>query len=207
MKTLRLIVVSAIFTTIFALSTFAQTTGRAGIIDARFFDDEKQGITKLVTATATVEAEFKVKGAELKAMQDKMATTAKDGQAMQKAFTDNPKGPIGESQIRAKADELEKLQIEFKRKQEDASVAYSRRLQQLTGPIYDDIQTALVEFSKKNGFSMLLDARPFGQTQENPDGVSIFMYVDEKANVTADFIAFCNAKFSAPATPKPATPK
>ena len=193
--------------TIFALSTFAQTTGKAGIVDPRFFDDEKQGIKKLVDATATIEAEFKVKGAELQAMKDKMATIAKDGQAMQKAFADNPKGPIGASQIQAKADELEKMQTEFKRKQEDYGNAYNRRLGQVTGPIYDDIQTALVEFSKKNGFSLLLDARPFGQTQENQDGISIFMYVDEKANVTGDFIAFCNAKFSAPATPKPATPK
>jgi Skp family chaperone for outer membrane proteins len=207
MKTFRLIVVSAVFTTIFALSAFAQATGKVGIINPSFFDDEKQGITKLVAATATVENEFKPRITELQTMKDKMAAISKDGQAMVDAYQKTPNGPIGPAQIQAKNDELEKLQTEYKRKQEDLSNAYGRRLQQVTGPIYDDVRKTLSEYTKQKGISILLDARPFGQTQENPDGVSIFLYVDEKSDVTPDFIAFCNAKFAAPATPKPTTPK
>jgi Skp family chaperone for outer membrane proteins len=208
MKTLRLIVVSAVFATIFVLSAFAQTTGKIGIINPGFFDDEKQGITKLVVATTTAETEFKPRIAELQAMRDKMAAISKEGQAMVDAYQKNPNnGPIGPAQIQAKNDELEKMNTEFKRKQEDLNNAYGRRLQQLTAPIYADIRKALDEYTKQKGFSVLLDARPLGQTQENPDGVSIFVYVDDKADITPDFIAFCNTKFAAPATPKPTTPK
>jgi Skp family chaperone for outer membrane proteins len=208
MRTFRLFVVSAIFTTIFALSAIAQAqvgaTGKVGIIDPRFFEDEKAGITKLVGAVNTVEAEFKTRGAELKAMQDKMAAIQKEGQSMQKAYEAAPNGPIGPAQIQAKAEELEKMNVEFKRKQEDAGAAYSRRLQVVTAPIYADIQKALAEFTKKNNISVLLDARPFGQTQENQDGISIFIYVDKNANITDEFIAFCNTSFVGLATTKTA---
>jgi Skp family chaperone for outer membrane proteins len=207
MKTLRLIVVSAIFATIFALTTFAQATGKVGIIDPGAFEDEKQGITKLVNAIATVNKEFEPRGLELKTMQEKMAAIQKEGQAMVKAYETNDKGPIGPQQIQAKTDELEKMQVEFKRKQEDASNAYQRRLGTVTGPIYADIRKAIGDFATQKGFAVLLDASNIGQTQENP-GVSIYIYVDKNANVSNDFIAFCNTKFAAPATAaKPTTPK
>ncbi len=207
MKTLRLIVVSAVFTTIFALSAFAQVTGKVGIIDPRYFEDEKLGITKIIQANTTVETEFKPRITELQTMREKMTAISKEGQAMVDAAAKNPNGPIGQQQIAAKTEELDKMQTEFKRKQEDLNNAYGRRLQQLTAPIYVEIRKTLDEFTKKNGFSILLDATPLGQTQENPNGISIFVYVDDKADVTKDFIAFCNAKFAAPATPKPTTPK
>lgn len=207
MKTLRLIVVSAVFTTIFALSTFAQTTGKVGVIDPRYFEDEKQGITKIVQANATVETEYKPRITELQTMRDKMTAISKEGQQMVDAFQKNPGGVIGQQQIQAKTEELEKLQTEFKRKQEDLNNAFGRRLQQLTGPIYVEVRKALDEYTKQKGYSILLDATPLGQTQENPNGISIFVYLDDKADVTKDFIAFCNAKFAAPATPKPTTPK
>jgi Skp family chaperone for outer membrane proteins len=206
MKTLRLLVVSAIFTTIFTLATFAQTAGKVGIIDPGAFEDEKVGITKLVNATAAVIKEFELQGTALKTMNDKMAAIAKEGQTMLDAYNKNPNGVIGQAQIAAKNDELEKLQVEYKRKQEDASNAYGRRLQQVTAPIYDDIRKALSEFAVQKGFAVLLDASPIGQTQENP-GTSIYLFVDKSANVTAEFITFCNAKLAAPAAPKPTTPK
>ncbi len=207
MKTLRLFVVSALFTTIFSLSVFAQTTGKVGVLDPRFFEDEKLGITKIVQANATVEAEFKPRITELQTMRDKMATVSKDGQAMVEAAKKTPNGPIGQEQILLKQEELEKLDREFKRKQEDLQNAFGRRQQQLTAPIYVEIRKAIEEFSAKNGYAVLLDLTPLGQTQENPNGISIFVHIDAKADVTKDFIAFCNTKFAAPTTTKPATPK
>jgi Skp family chaperone for outer membrane proteins len=211
MKTLRLIVVSAVFTTIFALSAFAQVqpagAGKVGVIDPRYFEDDKLGITKIVQANTTVENEFKPRITELQTMRDKMTAISKEGQAMVAAYEKTPGGVIGPAQIQAKNEELDRMQIEFKRKNEDLQNAAGRRTQQLTAPIYVEIRKALDEFAKQKGYSVVFDATPLGQTQENPNGISIFLYVDEKADVTKDFIAFCNAKFAASATPKPTTPK
>jgi Skp family chaperone for outer membrane proteins len=209
MTKFRLIAVSLFLTAIFIGSAFAQTQpgAKIGVINPDFFEADKGGITKLVNALNAVDAEFKPRQLELQALRDKMNTVAKEGQDMQKAFELNPKGPIGATQIQAKADEFEKMQVEFKRKQEDAGNAFNRRLQQATAGIYAEIGKALDEYVKQKGYTVLLDARPFARTQENPNGISIYFYVDEKADITADFITFCNAKLAAPtAATKPPTP-
>jgi outer membrane protein len=210
MKRFRFIAVTLMLTVAFIGSAFAQTTGKVGIINPDAFEDEKVGIKKLVNAMNTVNTEFTVKQKELQTMQDRINALAKDGDTMLKAYQANPNGPIGPVQIQAKQDEFEKLKTDFNRQREDYNNAAGKRLDQLTGPIYQEISKALDEYAKTKGYSILLDARNLGRSQENP-GVSIYLFVDDKADVTIDFVAFCNAKFAAGTTPttptKPATTK
>lgn len=197
MKRFRLIAVALMLTAAFIGSAFAQTTGKVGVINPEAFEDEKVGIKKLVNAITLVNNEFKVQQTELETLRNKINAVAAEGKKMQEAFAANDKGPIGPAQIQAKQDEFEKLQTEYKRKSEDVGGAYSKRLATVTDPIYAEISKAFQDFVKQQGYSILLDGRPFGRTQENPNGISIFFYVDDKADVTIEFVNFCNTRFAA----------
>jgi Skp family chaperone for outer membrane proteins len=199
MKTLRLIVVSAVFTTIFALSAFAQTAGKIGIIYSGAFEDEKIGITKVVTALKALETEFKPSITALQALADKATAVGKEAQKLQEAYQANPTGAIGPDQIRPKAEEYERLGTEYKRKEEDLKNSIARRRQQVTSPIYQEVGKVMDQYAKEKGFSALFDG--------SQDEKGMLIFVDEKSEVTKDFITYCNTKFAGPAAPKPTTPK
>jgi Skp family chaperone for outer membrane proteins len=199
MKTLRLIVVSAVFTTIFTLSAFAQTTAKVGVIYSGAFEDEKIGITKVVAALNALENEFKPSIAALQALADKATAVGKEAQSLQDAYTKNPNGPIGPAQIQPKVDEYERLGTEYKRKEEDLKNSIARRRPQVTGPIYQEVGKILEQYAKEKGFTALFDG--------SQDEKGMLVFVDEKSEITKDFITYCNLKLAAPAAPKPTTPK
>jgi Skp family chaperone for outer membrane proteins len=199
MKTLRLIVVSAVFTTIFALSAFAQTAGKVGIIYSGAFEDEKIGITKVVAALKALQTEFQPSITALQALGDKATAVGKEAQKLQEAYQANPNGPIGPAQIQPKAEEYERLGTEYKRKEEDLKNSIARRRQQVTGTIYQEVGKVLEQYGAEKGFSAIFDG--------SQDEKGMLIFVDQKIEVTKDFITYCNAKMAAPATPKPTTPK
>ena len=79
--------------------------------------------------------------------------------------------------LQAKADQAQQLETEMKRKQEDGKKALDRRIQELTGPVYQDIGSALQAYAKARGRASsmgpkiiilvaLLAALPVGGTQK-----------------------------------------
>ena len=82
-------------------------------------------------------------------------------------------------------EQAQTLQIEIQRKQEDARVAYSKRLSALTDPIRLSIFNALETYSKARGVDLLIDLAKF------PDGV---LLVNQNADMTAAFIRDYNSK-------------
>jgi Skp family chaperone for outer membrane proteins len=54
-------------------------------------------------------------------------------------------------------DKIELMKTEFKRKGEDAQAAYQKRLQDVLGPVYDDIGKALDAYAKAHGITLILD--------------------------------------------------
>ncbi len=204
MKTFRLLAVSLFVTAIFSVAALAQTSPiKIGVMDTRFFEDEKLGITKYVGALNVLDAEFKPKITELEALGTRLQNLTKEGQQMADAYQKNPNGPIGPQQIQAKADEVEKVKLEGQRKQEDLKASYERRRQQIVGPIFQDIGKVLQEFAKAKGYTMIFDLAK--------DEQGFLLAVgDEKIDVTKDFITFYNTKpatTAATTTPKPTTPK
>lgn len=192
MKTFRLIAASFIFAAAFAVSAFAQAadTGKIGLVNAFAFEDPKTGITKLVTASNTLEAEFKQPAADLQTMYNKI-------QALQKEVTDltaqlnDPKFPGDKAKLQAtiqsKTDDGEKMAREFKFKQDDLKARIDSRRQVVVGPIYNDVMKALQEFAVKNGYSVILDGAKLEDAQ-------ILMGFNPKYDVTKDFITFYNAR-------------
>jgi Skp family chaperone for outer membrane proteins len=204
MRTVRFTAASFILTAIFAVSAFAQTApGKIGLINSTSFLAEKGGITKLVSALTALEAEFKPSmtegqglltrqqnlAAEIKKLQDQLAAPA-TAVPIDKAKL--------QDQLNTKIDEYQNLEITIKRKQEDIKGKYDRRAEIVLGPIQDDIATALNEYAKKNGFSVILNGNKLQEAQ-------ILMGWDPAVDVTTSFITFYNTR--TPATASAAKPQ
>ncbi|MEP6902149.1 MAG: OmpH family outer membrane protein [Actinomycetota bacterium] len=195
MRTFRLIAVSAVFAAIFAVSAFAQTAaGKIGLINTQAFDDDKVGITKYVAGLNSIEAEFKPTFAELQTLGTKIQALEKELKDLQ-AKAQDPKNtvPINQATVTAKAEEYDKLTREFKFKQEDAKARYERRELAVMGPIRQDIGNAIQEFTKKNGYMLMLDIAKL-------DGAGVLLGFDETADITKQFIVFYNARPATTAT-------
>jgi Skp family chaperone for outer membrane proteins len=196
MRTFRLIAVSVVFAAIFAVSALAQTTttaGKIGIINTQAFDDDKAGITKYVAGLNSLEAEFKPVFTELQTLGTKIQALEKEIKDLQaKAQDPNNKVPIDPKMVNAKLEEYDKLTREYKFKEEDAKARYQRREAAVMGPIRQDIGNAIQEYTKKNGYMLIIDL--------SKDNTGLVLGVDETADITKAFITFYNARPATTAT-------
>ena len=192
MKTFRLIAVSAIFAAIFAVSAFAQTAAKIGLINTQAFDDDKTGITKYVAALNSLEIEFKPTFTELQTMQTNMQALQKELQGYQDILSKGGKIPISDADVQKKVEALDKMDREFKFKTDDAKVRYQRRETAVMGPVRQDIGNAIQEYTKKNGYVLIVDV--------SKDQNGMILGLDETADITKQFIAFYNTRPATTAT-------
>ena len=160
-----------VLTGVAAAQVPAQTApAKVGIINSDLFANPTGGVTRLVNALNTINTEFKGK-------RDEIAQLVARFESLQ---ADAIKAPT-----EAKQDQLQTLQIDIQRKQEDARVAYAKRLAALTDPIRRSVFTALEAYAKQRGIDVLLDLSKF------PDGV---LLANQNADMTAGFIKDFNSK-------------
>lgn len=206
MKAIRTTFFAAAFAATAALTASAQTTparptpapagavtvaeGKFAIIDTEAFGDQKEGIKRLVAAFQTVEREFKPRRDEITTLRTRYEALAKEINDT-KAVSD-PKA------LQTKADQATQLEVEIKRKQEDGQKALDRRVQELTGPVYQDIGNALQAFAKARGLTVVFDVSKMQ---------GVVMVVDGSVDITNAFIADYNTRNpAATAATAPATP-
>ena len=198
MKTFRSIAAVFVFAAIFAVSAFAQTPaavpapGKLAVVNTQAFDADKGGITKYVNAMNSLETEFKTTQTELQTMGTRLQTLQNEIKTIQEGIQKNPGVPIA-ANANAKVEEFDKLSREFKFKQEDAKARYERREAAIMGPVRQDIGNAIQEFTKKNGYVLMLDVAKL-------DNAGMILGLDEAANVTKQFILFYNARPATTAT-------
>ena len=185
MKTIRLFAVSLFLTGLFVLSSFAQTN-KIAVINIYAFGDEKGGITKYIGAINSINNEFKPLNEELRTMQTKLQTLASDIENLKKLAAQNPKA-FDEKSAQAKVDEAQKLQRDIKFKQEDGNVRLEKRKQAVLAPVMQDIMKAVQDFSKQKSYSMVLEISKLAEA-------GILLGIDEKADITKEFIAYYNAR-------------
>jgi Skp family chaperone for outer membrane proteins len=206
MKIFRLIAAAAFMAAITILPAYAQGTGRpaatapaqaananvpdskVALVNTDAFGDEKQGITRLVNAVKSVDREFTPRKTDLQGMQTRITQLTTD--------ITNTTNLADQKTIQAKQEQLDALKKEYQRKGEDAQAAYNKRLQEVVGPIYDDIGKSLDAFGKTHGITLMLDAAKIGP--------AIIMATDAM-DVTAAFIREFNS--SHPATASTAGPE
>lgn len=194
MKTFRLIAVSVFFAAIFAVSALAQTTtaGKIGLINTQAFDDAKTGITKYVTALNSLETEFKPVFTELQTLGTKIQALEKEIKGYQEIVQKGGKIPISDADLNKKIEDYDKSLREYKFKEEGAKASYERRQQVIMGPVRQDIGNAIQEFTKKNGYVLIIDV--------SRDNTGMILGLDETADVTKQFITFYNARPATTAT-------
>lgn len=143
---------------------------KVGIIDSNLFADPTNGIKRLVTALRTLDTEFKPR-------RDEITQLVSRFNALQ---ADAVKAPTA-----AKQDQLQTLQIEITRKQEDARVAYAKRTAALANPIRGSVYIALEAYTKQRGLDVLIDVSKF------PEGV---LLANRNIDLTPGFIRDFNSK-------------
>ncbi len=206
MKIIRAIAAVAFFAAISAVSVVAQpkptttaapaTTGSAtgnvpdtklALVDTDQFLDEKAGIVRLVTAAKKVENEFLPRRTELQTLQGQIDKLTAD---LQKA------APVQDQKVSAQQqDTIDSKKRELTRKTEDAQSQYQKRLQEMLGPVYDDIGKALDAYAKAHGITLILDVTK----------IQGIVSAAESLDITKAFITEFNSKNPATAslTPTP----
>ena len=204
MKIFRAIAAVAFLAAISAGSVFAQprTTAPAGpapapaqtgnvpetkiaLVNTDEFADEKTGITRLVSAMKRVDGEFQPRRTELQTLQ----------QQIEKATADLTKAaPVQDQKVtQQQSDKIELKKTEFKRKGEDAQAGYQKRLQDVLGPVYDDIGKALDAYAKAHGITLILDVTK----------IQGIVSASESLDITRSFITEFNSKNPATASLTP----
>lgn len=174
-KMFLIVAAAFLFTTLNAVAQAPVQTAPAkiGIINSETFSNPNGGVTRLVAALRTLETEFKPRRDEITQLVARF-----DG--LQQVPANTPP-----AQIATRREQAENLQIEIRRKQEDARTAYARRLAALTDPIRRSILTALEAYGKQRGFDLLIDVSKF------PDGI---LLLNQAADLTPAFIRDFNSK-------------
>jgi outer membrane protein len=176
--------------TFLALTAYAQVPSappKIAFIDTGVFYDEKLGITRLVTSSKQVDAEFAARFKELQDGSTKLQSIAKELDTMQKL----PQAQFNQTAYTSKQEEGERLQRELNYKKTEYEAAYTKRRNELVAPVSQDIGKAIDEFAKKNGYGIILDVAKLSSA-------GAVLYYAEVADSTKEFIAFYNAR---PATP------
>src|SRR6185369_797332 len=156
MKVIRIAVVVAAVA-LAAYTIFAQTQTRpapapanVAIIDSSAFSDEKNGIARVMAAMQQIETKYQPLRAEIRGMRDRLTTMRSDIQQ---------KRAIQDATMTAKqSDEADQLEVQIKRKQEDAQASYQRESLAVLDPLQKDIGTALTAYAQSHGVTLLIDA-------------------------------------------------
>lgn len=190
MKVFRIIVAVAALAA-FAILAHTQTRPtpaptNVAIIDSSAFTDDKAGIARVMAAMQSIEAKFQPLRAEIRGMRDRLSTMRADIQ--KKRQVQDPKLTAQQT------DEADRLDVQIKRKAEDAQSSYQRDSLAVLEPLQKDIGTALVAYAQSRGVTLLLDA----------NRVPV-VYAAANLDITKDFIADYNRTHPAGAAPAPAT--
>jgi outer membrane protein len=129
-----------------------------------------------------VDGEFQPRRTELQTLQ----------QQIEKATEDLTKAqPLQDARVsQQQADKIEGMKTEFKRKGEDAQAAYQKKLQDVLGPVYDDIGKALDAYAKAHGITLILDVTK----------IQGILSASESLDITKPFIIEFNSKNPATAS-------
>jgi len=158
---------------------------KIALVDTDEFLNEKNGIVRLVAAAKKVEAEFQPRRTELQGIQAAIDKMTGD---LQKA------APVQDPKVSAQQqDAIDQKKKELQRKGEDAQALYQKRLQEMLGPVYDEIGKALDVFAKARGITLILDVTK----------IQGIVSAAESLDITKPFISEFNSKNPATASLNP----
>lgn len=163
--------------------------GKVAIVDTDAFGDPKTGIVRLVRALDSVNNEFKIQRDELQKLRAQYDQIVKDITATRGVSAPQP--------LATKTEQAESLKKQIERKSQDAQEAYTKRLRDVTAPVWTDINTALQAYARQRGASVIFDISKLGQ---------VMMVINSGVDITSGFIADYNQRNPAAAAASPTRP-
>jgi len=120
------------------------------IIDSSAFSGEKTGITRGTNGMKSLDAKYLPLRTEIRGMRERLSTLRADIQK---------KRLIQDARTAAQqVDEADRLEVQIKRKQEDAQASYQRDSAATLEPLQNHIAGALNAYAQAKGITLVLDA-------------------------------------------------
>ena len=157
------------------------------VIDSGMFADEKNGITRVSAALKQVEISFVGTNSELEKMTQRFQALRSDIEKKQATLS-----PAALAQLNEQA---QQLQLEIKRKTEDAQANYQKRIAAVSAPLQAEIGSAIAAYAQAHGILIIIDVNRIP-----------LVYANDSIDITKDFIAEYNRTHPATAAPAPARP-
>ena len=168
-----------------APQTVAVPDSKMALIFSNDFLDPKTGIARFHSLNSTLTREFQPRQQELQGLQTRINTLAKE--------IDDTQNVADPNAIRQKRDQVTQMNVELKRKTEDAEAAFGKRREELFGPLRQDIEKAIEAFAKARGITVIVDGSQMPM-----------LYAATNLDITRAFINDFNAKNPATAAAAPA---
>ena len=169
------------------VSRAASPPSGIAIVDSGDFTDPKNGITKVVAVLNQLDVKNQGINKELQGMQARLQNLRTDIQ--NKRLVQDPKITAQQTE------QADKLEVDLKRRTEDAQAASDKETAAALGPLQTDIQNALSAYAKAHGILMVIDANRVP-----------LIYADDSIDITKDFIADYNRTHPATGPAAPAKP-
>jgi Skp family chaperone for outer membrane proteins len=201
MKLFRLIAAAIMLAAALSLSASAQTparpqpaapaaggttaTARIAVIDSAAFSDDKAGIGRVVNAMRTVDAQFQPLRTEVQGMQTRYEALVAD--------INKTKDVADPKTIATKVDQADTMKRDIERKTQDAQISIQKRMQEVLGPLQEDVFVSLQAFAQARGISVIIDASRVP-----------LIYFNDTVDITKEFITEYNRAKPATASAAPA---
>jgi Skp family chaperone for outer membrane proteins len=167
-------------------ATAAFAPANIAVIDSSKFAEDTGGIAKVTTVLKQHDAKYKPIRDEIQGMQQRVVTMKSD--LAKKAQVQ------AASATAQQQEEIDRLELQIKRKAEDAQANYQKDYQSSMDPLQADIGKALDAYAQAKGITLLLDLNRIP-----------VIYAADSLDVTKDFITEYNrthpATGAAPARP------
>jgi len=157
------------------------------IIDSGVFTDDKTGITRVIVALKQLNSRFDPVNNELKGMQTRLNTLRTDIQTKQATQSPNL--------TQQQADQASQLELQIKRKSEDARSDYQKQMAAVLEPLQKDIANALTAYAQSHAILLIIDV----------NRVPV-IYVHDSIDITKDFVTEYNRTHPAGTPAAPARP-
>jgi Outer membrane protein len=198
MKVFRVTVVASLFF-VLIVSAHAQTrlvhagssrvtniqppaAGTIAVIDSGVFAEDKGGITRVSMALKQIDTKFTPIQTEIKGMQDRLTAMRND--------IDKKRATSSAAVITQQTEQADQLELQIKRKAEDARADYQKQLGITIQPLQADVGTALNAYAQAHGILIIIDV----------NRVPV-IYANESIDITKDFIAEYNRTHPAGGAP------
>ena len=149
------------------------STARIAIIDSSAFSDEKAGIARVVNAMKTVDAQFQPVRTEMQGLQTRYQALVDD--INKTSAVADPKT------IATKTDQADTLKRDMERRMQDAQINIKKRMDEVLGPLQEDVFNSLQAFAQQRGISIIIDASRVP-----------LIYAADSVDITREFITEYN---------------